>query len=55
MLRDNIKNLRGANKLQVPKPNITRDGKNSVKYFARGYYLRQDFWYLKIPKYIVSF
>ena len=28
-LRDNIKNLRGVNKLQVPKPN-----KNSVKYLA---------------------
>ena len=29
-LRDNIKNLRGAKKLQVPKPNTTRYGKNSV-------------------------
>ena len=29
-LRDNIKNLRGVNKLQVPKPY----GKNSVKYLA---------------------
>ena len=33
-LRDNIKNLRGVNKLQVPKPNTTRYGKNSVKYSA---------------------
>ena len=33
-LRDNIKNLRGVNKLPVPKPNTTRYGKNSVKYFA---------------------
>ena len=33
-LRDNIKNLRGVNKLQVPKPNTTRYGKNSVKYLA---------------------
>ena len=30
-LRDNIKNLRGVNKLQVPKPNTTRYSKNSVK------------------------
>ena len=34
MLRDNIKNLRGVNKLQVPKPNTTRYGKSSVKYLA---------------------
>ena len=33
-LRDNIKNLRGVNKLQVPKPNTTRKGKNSIKYLA---------------------
>ena len=33
-LRDNIKILRGVNKLQVPKPNTTRYGKNSVKYLA---------------------
>ena len=33
-LRDNIKNLRGVNMLQVPKPNTTRYGKNSVKYLA---------------------
>ena len=33
-LRDNIKNLRGVNKLQIPKPNTTRYGKNSVKYLA---------------------
>ena len=33
-LRDNIKNLRGVNKLQVPKPNTTRYGKNSVKYLV---------------------
>ena len=33
-LRDNIKNLRGVNKLQVPKHNTTRYGKNSVKYLA---------------------
>ena len=32
--RDNIKDLRGVNKLQVPKPNTTRFGKNSVKYLA---------------------
>ena len=38
-LRDSIKNLRGVNKFQV----------------LDGYYLEQDFWYLKIPKYIVSF
>ena len=31
-LRGNIKNLRGVNKLQVPKPYMTRYGKNSVKY-----------------------
>ena len=31
-LRDN--NLRGVNKLQVPKPNTNRYGKNSVKYLA---------------------
>ena len=28
-LRDNIKNLTGVNKLQVPKPNTTRYGMNS--------------------------
>ena len=33
-LRDNIKNLRGVNKLQVLKPNTTRYGKNSVKYLV---------------------
>ena len=33
-LRDKIKNLRGVNKVQVPKPNTTRYGKNSVKYLA---------------------
>ena len=33
-LRDNIKNLRGVNKLQIPKPNATRYRKNSVKYLA---------------------
>ena len=48
-LRDIIKNLRGLNKLQVPKHNTTRYGKNSVKY------LEKDFWYLKIPNYIASF
>ena len=53
-LRDNIKNLRGVNKLQVPKPNTTRYGKNSVKYLAAITDLEQDFWYLKIPKHIVS-
>ena len=49
-LRDSVKNLRGVNKLQVPKRNTTRYGKNSVG----GYYLEQDFWYPKIPKHIVS-
>ena len=34
-LRDNIKNLRGVNKLQVPKPNTTRYGKNSVKHWRQ--------------------
>ena len=53
-LRDNIKNLRGVNKLQVPKPNTTRYGKNSVKHLAAITVLEQDFWYLKIPKHIVS-
>ena len=33
-LRGKIKNLRGVNKLQVPKPNTTRYGKNSVMYLA---------------------
>ena len=33
-LRDKIKNLREVNKVQVPKPNTTRYGKNSVKYLA---------------------
>ena len=33
-LRDNIKNLRGVNRLQVPKPNTTLYGKNSVKFLA---------------------
>ena len=28
----NIKNLRGVNKLQVPKPTTTRYGKNLVNY-----------------------
>ena len=32
--RDNIKNLRGVNKLQVTKPNTTRYGRKSVKYLA---------------------
>ena len=31
---DNIKNLRGVNKLQVPKPITTHYGKNSVKHLA---------------------
>ena len=34
-LRDNIKNLRGVNKLQVPKPNTTRYGKNPVKHWRQ--------------------
>ena len=38
-LRDIIKSVRGVNKLQVSKPNMTRYGKNSVKY----YHLEQDF------------
>ena len=43
-LRDNIKNLRGVNKLKVPKPNTTCYGKNSVKYLAAiTVYLEQDF------------
>ena len=33
-LRDSIKNLREVNKLQVLKPNMTRYGKNSVKYLV---------------------
>ena len=33
-LIDNIKNLRGVNKLQVLKSNTTRYGKNSIKYLA---------------------
>ena len=33
-LRDSIKNLRWVNKLQVLKPNMTRYGKNSVKYLV---------------------
>ena len=33
-LIDNITNLRGVNKLQVPKPNTTYYGKNSVKYLT---------------------
>ena len=33
-LWDIIKNLRGLNKLQVPKHNTTRYGKKSVKYLA---------------------
>ena len=52
-LRDNIKNLRGVNKLQVPKHNTTRFGKKSV-FVPCGYYLEQDFRYLKISKHIVS-
>ena len=48
-LRDNIKNLRGVNKLQVSKPNMTCYGKNSVKH----YHLKQDFWYLKIAKHLL--
>ena len=55
-LIDNINNLRGVNKLQVPKPNMTRYGKKSVLLkVLGGYYLEQDFWYPKIPKYMVSF
>ena len=55
-LRDNVKNLRGVNKLQVPKlVNTTRNGINSIKKVLGGYYLEQYFWDLKIPKYIVSF
>ena len=55
-LIDNINNLRGVNKLQVPKPNMTHYGKKSVLLkVLGGYYLKQDFWYLKIPKYMVSF
>ena len=55
-LIDNINNLRGINKLQVPKPNMTRYGKKSVLLkVLGGYYLEQDFWYPKIPKYMVSF
>ena len=44
-LRDNIKNLRGVNKLQVPKPNTNNCyGKNSLKYLAAiTVYLEQDF------------
>ena len=38
-LRDIIKSVRGVNELQVSKPNMTRYGKNSVKY----YHLEQDF------------
>ena len=49
-----MKNLRGVNKLQVPKHNTTRYGKNSVKYLTANTDLEQDFWYLKIPKHIVS-
>ena len=33
-LTDNIKKLGGVNEPQVPKPNTTRYGKTSVKYFA---------------------
>ena len=33
-LKDSIKNLRGVNKLQVLKPNMTPYGKNSVKYLV---------------------
>ena len=55
-LIDNINNLRGINKLPVPKPNMTHYGKKSVLLKVLGsYYLEQDFWYLKIPKYMVSF
>ena len=53
-LKDNIKNLREVNKLQVPRPNRTRYGKNSVKYLV-AITCHKIFWYLKIPKYIVSF
>ena len=42
-LKDNIKNLRGVDKLQVPGPNTTRYGKNSVKYLAAITDLEQDF------------
>ena len=42
-LKDNIKNLRGVDKLQVPRPNTTRYGKNSVKYLAAITDLEQDF------------
>ena len=34
LLRDKIKNVRGVNNLQVPKPNKTHYSKNSVKYLA---------------------
>ena len=34
-LTDKIKNLRGVNKLQVPKPNTTHYGKNSVKHWRQ--------------------
>ena len=33
-LKGNIKNLREVNKLQVPRPNRTRYGKNAVKYLV---------------------
>ena len=42
-LKDNIKNLRGVDKLQVPRPNTTLYGKNSVKYLAALTDLEQDF------------
>ena len=42
-LKDNIKNLRGVDKLQVPRLNTTLYGKNSVKYLAAITDLEQDF------------
>ena len=40
-LRDKIKNLRGVNKVQVPKPNTTRYGKKLSKVLG-GYYLETE-------------
>ena len=53
-LRDIIKNLRGLNKLQVPKHNTTRYGKNSVKYLAAITWNKISDT-LRIPNYIASF
>ena len=33
-MRNNVKNLKGVNKLQVPKPNTSRFGLKSVRYLA---------------------